>query len=706
MADASDNGRHTLTNEPTGGGRIDSRWILIIIIVLLAVISGIQLCKMVAGNEETITGCENQDGTWHCWNNGSIAKDTYFKITDDGLQLANFPHAFNWTTYTAGFNYSNDTGEQQSIGLFDFSYSERVRSNNLTWWIAEYMANFSYGNKAGNLTVQIGQYLNDDLVTYRIILNTDDSIAWDNWNKSVSFWRKMSRIDINDDGKNDYVKSEVNNRTYRIYLNRTNNLTDYQLTGNTIGIYDNMTNRQIEWGWNGNNEYHASLIAHPGSNADVLFWREPVEIHRNSSYRLDHYWIDDSYSLGYTGARSGYIHYEPTSPTPYVAYTDVNPKIGKKVAGIFSLEDRGYYSFNVTGVKQPDWSIYKVTFGHYVLTVASSAGLSNWITRFYNNFTYGTLVGGTADWNAGMLVDTEDWPGSPGSPQDIEIDLGQGAINRINAGLAFDDVKISDYSTYTGNPEYYHVVWKGKLFIYYYGLSVALSNPAKYTILNDSKNWDVYMCNWTGAAPDNISLYINGTLNYTNTGTSNLSRNVSFNKGEWFDWTNWDCKICGNHTCYWSTNGNYTFAFHNQTILTIRPKNNSIYTANVPFPVSCNSTEWQAYFTMLYVNGSVNKTIYYENLTTNLSLPAGIYSLTCIGYYLSFWPPGQYVIAQNQPVKIIIVPSTVITIPFLEDDDDDEILFILIAGIAMLFFGGSGIKIYRDKRKYKKKMIQ
>ncbi len=91
-------------------------------------------------------------------------------------------------------------------------------------------------------------------------------------------------------------------------------------------------------------------------------------------------------------------------------------------------------------------------------------------------------------------------------------------------------------------------------------VNVTLVAPSDNFNLSTNDNMSTFNATWQGGGCDNLTLYFNNTVNYTQNCSTNMSVNVSFDiPGDW----SWDVYGCYEYNCNWSWNGNWSVFMDN-----------------------------------------------------------------------------------------------------------------------------------------------
>jgi len=248
---------------------------------------------------ESPIGCEKINNTLlKCHNQGSIEAVTYYQYTADGLQFANNETArLGWATYEHGFIYNRSDGTPVIINFFDLpNITGRWESDNATYYLLNFSGTNSIGGKVAYIEYTAGQLLYDDLVNFTLRLRTISGFTA--WNKTVSLYRGMKRINIDNDGDVDVINlyginETGGNESYNYYLNETRkfSLLDKNFS---LGDLDGAPTSSIEWRWYNNRS--RELRTRPnGANPNYrVYWWMPVRkaLKDNKTYELSEYWID------------------------------------------------------------------------------------------------------------------------------------------------------------------------------------------------------------------------------------------------------------------------------------------------------------------------------------------------------------------------------------------------------------------------------
>jgi len=182
---------------------------------------------------------------------------------------------------------------------------------------------------------------------------------------------------------------------------------------------------------------------------------------------------------------------------------------------------------------------------------------------------------------------------------------------------------ICNYS-WNGNRTVFMDNISGLLANYSTWVNMTLSAPSTNYNLSANANVTTFEANWTNLICTNMSLYINGTLNFTQDCTANMSHTVSFDvPGSW----DWDVRVCKDNNCNYSWNGNWSVfmdnisgRYNNQTgymnITLWSPPNNTNMSLTNITTFKANWTNVFCDNMTLYINNTAN---YTQSCVANLS---------------------------------------------------------------------------------------
>lgn len=513
-------------------------------------------------------GCEYYNATLiRCENNGGIEPVTFVDV--NGINLFNNnTNRSGWTEYDWGFEWTGSGGVNRSVSWNALpAVAPVIRTNNLTYWMLNWTKTVFLGTKTANLTLLIGQRLNDSEVELKAIITTG-ATGWESWNRTIRMYRTMNKTNIDLDYDEDILQIDYRNKSRRVGLNRENDTKLYSLDSNYVLTYDEETDHAISWRWESkpNIDYHGQLLANPGQPA-TIYWvaNTSVVLKSNKTYSLSHYWIDASTQINPQSNKTGYIYFSGLSYTAYGGYT---PSVYK--SRTTSVEKRAYLSYDTSSIEN-NAVLTKLEWKHNYIS-SSTPAPRDWRARLYmGSFISDGL--NINDWNSGTYAKFIDWSTYCGgnAPCIYTFDLGSGAFKYVNR-TGYTDVALRDYSLYdffspsSWSHNFYGSAsgrssWLKATYDY---MNITLSAPANKTELTDEKNWVILECNWTVIEPGTFKLYINNTLNYTSSGkpVANISINVSFDPyGIW----EWDCQgtvTQGVTISDWSWNGNRTIIYN------------------------------------------------------------------------------------------------------------------------------------------------
>jgi len=621
----------------------ENRWILrVAVLALFMALLAVLYVDRAYGD----VGCEYYNSTViRCENEGDIEPVTFIEASR-GIQMANnLTERFDWLIYDLGLWYEGAGGNPIIISFYDLPFDFLgIESDNLTYWSLSWRANFTAGQKKANFTYTLSQRADDNMVNWTATLKTG-SVGWTAFNRSVHFWRSMKDINIDLDGDVDNITFMNGSEQIDQGLNNSN---FYNATGAGITVYDTDTNHKVFW-WR--EDYNHTRQITIKNNSNVWISRETYSaIKPNKTYFMIEWWIDVEDCTITCGAGASFAVYAQlgggADTTLYVTENDFD-----------AMECK----YSVFEFFPPN----TCTFADCYLMIEYNESTTNWailsnITStpvecfdVYCRYSMDNLAKNT--WYEYNLTG---------------LKVGE---NDLRCSISGNDGTSATGWTVT------------KTF-------VELWHPEDNHDMSLT-NYSYFKANWTVTAPDNMSLYLNDTLNDTQVGSAtNYTNNVSFESSGYGCWE-WDIYSCIDHFCYWSDNGNWTTCrqelFEPQLPLNITlwaPDNNtnisltnwSVFKANWTWLKCDNMT--------LRINDTDNFT---QDCNTNLSRNVSFVSsgfgvwewdvLACWEHDCNYSWNGNW---------------TVFREPLVDVEEDDFIAIMALCGIIL----GGLIIIFSGKR--------
>lgn len=558
-------------------------------------------------------GCDQAGDYLHCFNSGNVAPDTYYKISSGFLQHANTIGRMADVTYTYG--YGRVSGGVPTI--FGTNIIPNVLKNatdNTTYYWADSSYTQIQGGDTFTLHKNHTQNLTSDYVQITFTFKSDRRITGDNY-----FFHGFRNLDVAQDGKADLVTIILENGSLEQYnmsgLNNFSGRLNKIVLDGGPGTYSYVIDFKKNVSFWYNNSHNI--------NGDWLFGEYIGTINADQLYKYSYDWIDAScqitcalgasitvtdgaefdtideyqtksrtcrwtlFSLG--GAKCtisndcGLAIEENKTISSWFVITSTsnqglrcgNATSCSKQANL--LKSNQPYTFNLSGYIPPPEINNKET-----QTRCSISGqlpdIDFKVTTYliYPNITVWTPPNNTRinQTNPSAIFGC-NWSG--GDPPDTltllfndTLNYTQSANTNLSRNVTFDSYACYIWTCQACEYGHCHYALNGNFTFcqYYLNYSVIQWKPPNSTILNQTINWSVFACNWTGDRPTNISLVFNNTINFSQNPSTNLSRNVTFDTDKCWIWT---CQACGFGTCRYTDNGNYTICLSNGTIIIIIP---------------------------------------------------------------------------------------------------------------------------------------
>lgn len=662
----------------------------------------------VSAIEASPVGCEYYNSTTIiCHNQGDVEPVTF--VESNGINLYNNnTNRSGWVEYDWGFEWTTNRGINKSVSWNDLpNVTPQIRSDNLSYWSINWTKNVKIGLKRANLTLLMGQLLNDSEVELKAMIITGDD-GWEAWNKTVRLYRTMNMTNIDLDGDEDFLQVEYKNKTRIAGMNITNDTKLYSLDTNYVLVYDDETEHTISWRWNSQAQvdYHAQLKANPGSNA-LLYWvaNSSILLESNKTYRLRHYWIDATSQINPQSNKTGYILFNGLFKT---AYSGAAPQV-KKYKSMPS-ENRGFTSYDTSNI--PDNAFITRLEWRHVFVAKTVGGPVDWISDLYMGEWISEPLNGV-DWGGGSLTKTLDWSDYcvGNSPCSYTFDLPSGAFKYVNT-TGYTDIALRDASLWDfSSPSYWsHSYWGNAggrsswLKVTYDFINITLSTPPDNIIVMD--HFVNLSCNWTTVEPDNITVAVYHVHDLFYNETNSSGENVTVLTPELHDhhlWK-WNCYACSGGDCVWSVNGNWSFTvnFDDDTLwrLTAPPNQSRVNNLNATQELTCDvigDVHDEIANISLYVNDTVQHVVYNTTeLAYNYTFTApGVYEWDCLYQLHPFPPPPPPAIrwSDNGNYTVIRVADVSTTPPPVHVQKSAEkkessfliIVFIILFGVVLVF---------------------
>lgn len=465
----------------------NQKWFLIITLFLIAIISAILLAKEVFGYEEPIGIINISDEYLMAWNQGRIANTTFFNRTTGLLQIANSLDRTKDVTYLMG--YSRKTGSTYTfLAINDPLVNEVFSTDYLTYYYASTSKNIS----GVYLKRNYSQMTNDDYVKITYTLISRQAILGNHY-----FASRLSNLDIGSDGIYETIELQL-----------ANGSTMYLWDDNGTITYDNVLQLKIY------GSQYSFILLFPSNvtiqynrsgnttNGDITILKNIGTLAANTEYNVSYFWIDAecthacprSCAVTLSGNNTA-VSYPQSSGGKYYC---------KWVSFGFGCGTGGC---NLT----PDCAIG--------MTVRNTNGNLEYITNTSTDRTVRSVnltaknvspvSGVTYVWDfMASKIGNEEW-------------LCHVGLLPLNISVS---IWVSNWTT-TGS-----------------GIKIKLNNPENRTVTADQS---VYFNCSSNTTIDNITMWVNTTLNYTQN-NANLSTNIYFANNFY---SNWTCKGCYSHNC-------------------------------------------------------------------------------------------------------------------------------------------------------------
>lgn len=456
---------------------------------LLCLIAGIFSATLASGTPPV--GCEQIPSFLHCWNQGSIAADTYFNITSGFLQHANLPERTGDVTYTYG--YGTVSGGVPTVhGTNIVPNTLRNRTDNATYYWADAEYTQTQGQNTFTLHKNHTQSLTDNYVNVRFSFQASRRITGNNY-----FFHGLAGLDVARDGKADLITFAFENGSVEefnssLLTNFSRDITKVVIDGGP-GTYSYV----LDFGKNVTMWYTTG-----GVSGSLLFGEYIGTINADQLYTYSYLWIDAACSISCSGLGSVVV----TDGADWDEIDQYQTK-SRSCKYVILRPGRGdNCTISNDCTLQIDRNTSSVTWT--AITSTANAGL-----RCGNQ---------TACTKQANLIATNTWYTFNLSGY---IPLPETSFKMTNTRCSISG-QVPDYelevTTWLINP------------------NVTLWTPLNNTVINQTVPWLVFGCNWTGRdAPQILRLKFNGTTNYTVAGAPapNLSVNISFDSYAGYNWT-------------------------------------------------------------------------------------------------------------------------------------------------------------------------
>lgn len=233
-------------------------------------------------------GYTDMGDTVKFWNEGSIENETFFMKNDGLTQFANAMPRFDWAVHEFGIAYEIAGNWQFESADFS-SFTDRFRSDNLTFWSATANKTIAFAGGDVEIIVNNSQGLYDDYMRRDIIIRTGNI----NFNRDVYFYWKFKNINIDLDNDTDMVRTQNSQGVVNIPLDNIDYVqADGVVNETSIGDVDSPSASAITVKWNDTGEH--KLLYEPvyGSQGNVFLLSYNGRIKRNQEYRVSYNWID------------------------------------------------------------------------------------------------------------------------------------------------------------------------------------------------------------------------------------------------------------------------------------------------------------------------------------------------------------------------------------------------------------------------------
>ena len=493
------------------------------------------------------------------WNQGLIANETYYNKTSGLLQIANKLDRTKDITYIYGF-LLNNSGTYTYIGTDSINSTINYASDFTSQYWANAHINKSFNGGDWIINKNNSQQLNDDLVNLLFFGNVNKSYTGDYY-----FVNGIRNLDIDQDSIAETIHAYLGNGSIETFQNFSGtawrgNITRIVIASGTgTYSYDLRFPKGVIGIYN-----HTSA----STNGDLNFFTRIGNINANQKYQTTQQWIDVSCTI--------------------------NCNFGASV--IVSTND-SLRSVKARGGRAQTGCKYTVQKPLPIADCTFSADCRLQVDR--NTSTGYTELTNT---DTGQLRCTDSTCGlnPTGLTRNQYYTYN---ITGYNPGAEITQCSISGQYPSSGL-----VTWT----------VTTLTNQILWAPVdgNITANSAIqFRSNWTITAPDNQTLYLNGTKNVTQAGSFNFSQTVNFDQyGTW----KWDVLTCKSHVCTWSWNGNFT--------LIRRPNLNvNCWTPGGPLAVPDWTNQTWAYFGANWTGTQPdNLTLYFSPFSGNTTIPGNL----------------------------------------------------------------------------------
>lgn len=507
------------------------------------------------------------------WNQGMIANETYFNKSMGLLQHANTIERSDDVTYIYGIA-RNVSGTMAYWGMESNPGGIITNKTDFStyYWLNNRIVRT---NGPGQFTLDKNhsQNLNDDHVTISFVASANRDYSGEFY---VS--HGFRNLDINNDKVSETFNFVHGNGSLETWDNRSgdfwfDNVTRIVIDGG-VGSYSYDLNFSLGVKMRIN---HSS----PSTNPDITFYSYIGNIVRDQVYKYEYKWIDAVCSS--------------SCPLNCVIQgTQTNISDGQYSQGTF---------FKNVGCRY--------------MSIGLSCGISGCTVSADCRMEWRQYINGYSDNTLITYNDTNNQFKCANSPSCFNTSMSNAVYkyqNLISSAVGETDMEcFQQYgaSSFAGGGFSNFIISREDVDLF-------LDVPTNAR--NESNNWTVFRSNWTGnKSPDNMSLYINNTLNYTQGGGNNLTTNLSW---DYFaSWT-WGVLACYSHNCVYAQLGNRSFFKHYYpNLIYWSPLNNSNLSEYSSYRFGMNNSGNSTIGNIsLYINGTLNKTVDEINFSQIISI--------------------------------------------------------------------------------------
>jgi hypothetical protein len=515
--------------------------------------------------EASPVGCENYNATvFRCWNqNPTYEPVTYF--TKDASQMANNNVSrFGWLTYEMGAFYFNAANQLKRFPFIMNKSNATYSSDNTTYWEVRWDGYLKRGSRQFYFNYTATQSIYDEYVNLSLRATT---VGLSDFPYNISFYRIMKNIDIWEDNNSEEL--ELNNGTHLTHRLNTSTRTRWYNISPWLTIYSrNPFTGAVRWRMGENSTWQAIHEPTGSLNGIVGFYKTKAPpFPDNRDYTIKNYWIDvnpcviscepaTSFSVQHLSDHVGISSFEQN----YVVEELCRAVVSSFGGGTCTANPFCFMRLvaNTDDIGRPLQKLFE--------TIKVADFNQSWNTN--DGFGWKNISGVLSGSSTVLYPNTTSMKFS-------------GATKRCyvstNTSKGMKRSQVNAYSPIL-RKEVNQTL----------GINVTLYNPPDETEYN-SQQWAIFNCNGSEIFNtteyywlNNVSLYINDTLNYTETSTAtnretwtiNLSQNLTLENGVY----NWYCCGCiyDNCSCNWEGNYSVQMNFIEEVIQIIKDTDDDI----------------------------------------------------------------------------------------------------------------------------------